>query len=168
MSGYWGHRLAATDHRLSALASFEGVTGDFATIFERAQPSFKANFMAMAGCDDERAFDRELAANLPLGDMVRGIECPVLIGIGEFDELSSLTQVIDSYEKIRAPKEIRVYENEFHPLGGVAGEAIGFAADWLSRALAGEFDDSHDARYYMRADGRVDAGSANPTWWRAG
>jgi cephalosporin-C deacetylase-like acetyl esterase len=166
MSGYWGHRLAATDRRLRALASFEGVTGDFTTIFERAQPSFKANFMAMAGYDDEAAFDRELAEKLPLGDLVEDIECPVLIGIGEFDELSRLTQVLDSYEKIRAPKEIRVYENEFHPLGGVAAEAIGFAADWLSRALAGELaEPGRDARYYMRADGHVDP-DARPTWWR--
>ncbi|QUQ65942.1 alpha/beta hydrolase [Kutzneria sp. CA-103260] len=168
MSGYWGHRLAATDRRLAALASFEGVTGDFTTIFERAQPSFKANFMAMAGYDDESAFDRELAAGLPLGDLVADVECPVLIGIGEFDELSRLDQVVESYEKIRAPKEIRVYENEFHPLGGVAGEVIGYAADWLSRALSGELaEPGRDARFYMRASGRVDTGSALPTWWSA-
>lgn len=168
MSGYWGHRLAATDHRLAALASFEGVTGDFGTIFERAQPSFKANFMAMAGYDDEAAFDRELTAALPLGDLVADIACPVLVGIGEFDELSRLDQVIESYEKIRAPKEIRVYENEFHPLGGVAGEVIGYAADWLSRALSGELaEPGRDARFYMRANGQVDAGSAQPTWWRS-
>jgi dienelactone hydrolase len=163
MSGYWGHRLAATDRRLAALASFEGVTGDFTTIFERAQPSFKANFMAMAGYDNEEAFDREMTPALPLGDLVNQIECPVLVGIGEFDELSRLDQVIESYERIGAPKEIRVYENEFHPLGGVAGEAIGFAADWLSRALKGELSEpGRDVRYYMRTNGEVDAG-AYPT-----
>jgi cephalosporin-C deacetylase-like acetyl esterase len=167
MSGYWGHRLAATDHRLAALASFEGVTGDFATIFERAQPSFKTNYLRMAGYTDEAAFDRDLVAKLPLGDLVTAITCPTLIGIGEFDELSQLEQVISSYERMSAPKEIRVYENEFHPLGGVAAEAMRFAADWLIRALAGELaEPGRDERYYVHADGGVTEGTANPDWWR--
>jgi hypothetical protein len=120
----------------------------------------------MAGYDDESAFDRELTAALPLGDLVADIACPVLVGIGEFDELSRLDQVLESYEKIGAPQEIRVYENEFHPLGGVAGEIIGYAADWLSRTLAGEqAQPGRDARFSMRANGQVDAGSAETTWW---
>jgi len=49
MSGYCGSRAAATDHRLAALAAFEAVTGDFHTIFERAQPTFKNNYMFMTG-----------------------------------------------------------------------------------------------------------------------
>lgn len=167
MSGYWGHRLAATDHRLAALASFEGVTGDFATIFERAQPSFKANYQRMTGYADEAAFDAELVARLPLGELVTGITCPVLVGIGEFDELSQLDQVIASYERIRAPKELRVYEDEFHPLGGVGAEVVRFGADWLARALSGDFaEPGRDERYYVRADGGVTEGTANPDWWR--
>lgn len=169
MSGYWGHRLAATDRRLRALASFEGVTGDFATIFERAQPSFKANFMRMAGYTGEAAFDRDLAARLPLGDLVTEISCPVLVGVGEFDELSQLDQVLATYEKMTAPKEIRVYEDEFHPLGGVAAEVLRFGADWLARALDGELaEPGRDARHYVRRDGTITSGSADPTWWLGG
>ena len=52
MNGYWGLRAAATDHRLAALAAFEAVTGDFASIFERAQPTFKNNDMFMSGYSD--------------------------------------------------------------------------------------------------------------------
>ena len=70
MNGYWGLRAAATDHRLAALAAFEAVTGDFATIFERAQPTFKNNDMFMSGYSGEEASDRELVARLPLGDLV--------------------------------------------------------------------------------------------------
>nr|BFD87509.1 hypothetical protein StreXyl84_69100 [Streptomyces sp. Xyl84] len=40
MSGDWGLRAAAGDPRLAALATFEGLTGDFDMIFNRAQPSF--------------------------------------------------------------------------------------------------------------------------------
>ncbi|GAA0340821.1 alpha/beta hydrolase [Streptomyces blastmyceticus] len=166
MSGYWGSRAAATDRRLAALAAFEAVTGDFATIFERAQPTFKNNYMYMAGYTDEGAFDRELAARMPLGDLVREIVCPVLHGIGEFDELTPLEQALASYERIGAPKEMRVYEDEFHPLGGVAAEVFRFGAEWLERALNGEFAEAgRDVRCYVRRDGSTVDGSADPAWW---
>jgi pimeloyl-ACP methyl ester carboxylesterase len=165
MSGYWGSRAAA-DSRLAALAAFEAVTGDFQTIFERAQPTFKNNYMFMAGYTDEAAFDRDLAARLPLGDLVQDITCPVLHGIGEFDELTQLEQALASYERIRAPKEMRVYENEFHPLGGTAAEVFRFGADWLERALNGEFrEPGRDVRHYVHRDGRTTDHTANPTWW---
>src|SRR5580704_5841433 len=166
MNGYWGLRAAATDRRLAALAAFEAVTGDFATIFERAQPTFKNNYMFMSGYSDEEAFDRELVARLPLGDLVAGITCPVLYGIGEFDELTQLEQAMASYERITAPKEMRVYENEFHPLGGVAAEVFRFGAEWVERALNGEFAEAGcDVRHYVHRDGRTTDGTANPTWW---
>ncbi|MFE5585333.1 alpha/beta hydrolase [Kitasatospora sp. NPDC056531] len=166
MSGYWGSRAAATDPRLAALAAFEAVTGDFTTIFERAQPTFKNNYMFMAGYTDEDAFDTELVARMPLGDLVRKITCPVLYGIGEFDELTVLEQALANYERVRAPKEMRVYENEFHPLGGVAAEVFRFGAEWVERALNGEFrEPGRDVRHYVHSDGRTTDGTANPTWW---
>lgn len=167
MSGYWGSRAAASDLRLAALAAFEAVTGDFTTIFERAQPTFKNNFMYMAGYADEAAFDRDLVAGMPLGDLVEQIRCPVLYGIGEFDELTPLEQALASFERVRAPKEMRVYEDEFHPLGGVAAEIFRFGAEWLQRALNGEFaDPGRDIRHYVRRDGGVTVGTNRPDWWQ--
>lgn len=166
MSGYWGSRAAATDSRLAALAAFEAPTGDFHTIYERAQPTFKHNYMYMAGYADEAAFDRELTARMPLGDLVGDITCPLLYGIGEFDELTPLEQALANYELVRAPKEIRVYEGEFHPLGGVAAEVFRFGAEWLERALSGEFaDPGRDIRHYVHRDGRTTDGTADPQWW---
>jgi hypothetical protein len=34
------------------------------------------------------------------------------------------------------PKELTIYENEFHPCGGVAPEAFGKVADWMARQLS--------------------------------
>ncbi|MGF7153497.1 alpha/beta hydrolase family protein [Novosphingobium gossypii] len=138
MSGYWGHRAAVSDRRIKAFASFEGVTGDFATIFERAQPSSKNNYMYMSSYTNEDDFDREIARKMPLGDLVAQIECPVLVGIGEFDELTRLEEAITSFERIKAPKELRVYEDEYHRLGGVAAEIIRFGGEWLERAMSGD------------------------------
>ncbi|WP_280466386.1 alpha/beta hydrolase [Nocardia brasiliensis] len=165
MSGYWGSRAAAADRRLAALAAFEAPTGDFRTIFERAQPTFKNNFMYMAGYQDEKAFDRELVSRMPLGGLVGDITCPVLFGIGEFDELTPLEQALANYELVKAPKEIRVYEGEFHPLGGVAAEVFRFGAEWLERALSGELAEAgRDVRHYVHRDGGTTDGTADPQW----
>jgi len=167
MSGYWALRALAQPHtRLRAAATFEAVSGDFETIFEAAQPSFKNNFMYMAGYTDEEAFDRDLKATMPLGDLVTRITRPVLMGIGEFDELTPVERALETFEKITAPKEMRVYEGQFHPLGGVAAEVFTFGADWLLRAVDGEFDrPGRDERYFMHDDGSVTVGSADPSWW---
>lgn len=167
MSGYWALRaLADPGTRLRAAATFEAVSGDFETIFEAAQPSFKNNYMYMAGYTDEAAFDRDLKERMPLGELVTHITRPVLLGIGEFDELTPVQNALATYERIRAPKEMRVYENEFHPLGGVAAEVFAFGAEWVLQALDGAFDESgRDERHFMRDDGTATENSADPQWW---
>lgn len=167
MSGYWALRaLALPDTLLRAAATFEAVSGDFETIFEAAQPSFKANYMYMAGYTDEEAFDRDLKARMPLGDLVTRITRPVLMGIGEFDELTPVANALATYERITAPKEMRVYENDFHPLGKYAAEVFAFGAEWVIRAVNGEFDQpGRDERHFMRQDGGATEGTADPQWW---
>ncbi|MEV7953664.1 hypothetical protein [Streptomyces sp. NPDC088141] len=120
----------------------------------------------MAGYTDEDVFDVQLAQRMPLGELVAEITCPVFMGIGEFDELTQLEQALATYERVRAPKEMRVYENEFHPLGGTAAEVFRFGAEWLERALAGELSaPGRDVRHYVHNDGRTTDGTANPSWW---
>ncbi|BBY23123.1 alpha/beta hydrolase [Mycobacterium stomatepiae] len=167
MSGYWALRaIASPDTLLRAAATFEAVSADFETIFEAAQPSFKNNYMYMAGYTDEDAFDRDLKARMPLGDLVARITRPVLLGIGEFDELTPVENALATYERITAPKEMRVYEGQFHPLGGVAAEVFAFGADWVLRALDGDFDQpGRDERHFMRSDGAAVEGCADPPWW---
>ena len=167
MSGYWALRaLANPETLLRAGATYGAVSGDFETIFEAAQPSFKNNYMYMAGYTDENAFDHDLKARMPLGDLVARITHPVLLGIGEFDELTPVENALATYERITAPKEMRVYENEFHPLGGVAAEIFAFGAEWIMRALDGAFDQpGRDERHFMRQDGAATEASADPQWW---
>jgi cephalosporin-C deacetylase-like acetyl esterase len=167
MSGYWALRaIANPDTALRAAATFEAVSGDFETIFEVAQPTFKKNFMYMAGYTDEDAFDRDMKDRMPLGDLVTRITKPVLLGIGEFDELTPVQNALATYERITAPKEMRIYEHQFHPLGGVAPEVYAFGADWVLQAIDGKFDQpGRDERHFMREDGTVTEGSADPTWW---
>jgi cephalosporin-C deacetylase-like acetyl esterase len=165
MSSYWGIRGAAHEPRLRAVAGFMGVYGDFETLLNRAQPSFKNNFMYMAGYTDEAAFDAELGSRMNLWDLAGRVTCPVLMGVGEFDELVPLEETLALYDLLRCPKGIRVYEDQFHPLGGVAKEMYAYGAEWLRRALDSEFDGGRDQRYYVQQDGRVTRDTAYPTWW---
>ncbi|MFF9555869.1 hypothetical protein ACF1DY_08605 [Streptomyces albus] len=66
--------------------------------------------------------------------------------------------------RVRAPKQLRSCEGEFHPLGGVAAEDFRFAAEWLRRALVGEpAEPGRDVRHYVH-DGRTTDGTARPAW----
>jgi pimeloyl-ACP methyl ester carboxylesterase len=99
MSGYWGMRaIAGANTKLRALAAFEGEIGDFETMFERAQPSFQANYQYMSGITDEAEFDETLKRQMGIGKMVEQIERPVLVGIGEFDELTPVKNAIATHE----------------------------------------------------------------------
>jgi cephalosporin-C deacetylase-like acetyl esterase len=67
--------------------------------------------ISMSGyTEEEDAFDADLKARMPLGDLVTRITRPVLMGIGEFDELTPVQAALATYERISAPKEMRVYE----------------------------------------------------------
>jgi fermentation-respiration switch protein FrsA (DUF1100 family) len=91
----------------------------------------------MAGEEDEAEFDRKA----PLHDLredIKEIRCPLLIVQGEFDELCTPEQLEAIISKATAPYELRVYEDEFHPLGGVAPEAYEGSVDWLKDRLDGK------------------------------
>ena len=167
MGSYWGLRTAALDSRVKAVATAMGCYGNTQTIFESAQPGFKANFMRMSGYTDEEAFDTEVASKMGVSQVADRIQVPVLMAYGEFDELSSLQETIGLYEQIASTKRLMVFEQEFHALGGVGAELIGSAADWLEAALAGKLADGADEQDYIGRNGQIGKGSALPPWWTA-
>ena len=47
-----------------------------------------------------------------------------------------------------------------------AAEVFRFGAEWVVRALNGEFrEPGRDVRHYVHSDGRTTDHTANPTWW---
>ncbi len=139
---YWSPRAAIWEARhKNRIKAAGGLAAQwephFVTEFEYAQPNFKTNYMYMAGDDSEEEFDRKA----PLHDLREDIEeitCPLLIVQGEFDELCTPEQLEAIITKAKVPYELRIYEDEFHPLGGVAVEAYEGAADWLKDRLDGK------------------------------
>jgi len=164
---YMGVRVAAHDARIKVLATTVGHYGDSKRAFEQAQPKFKANYMYMTGYTDEARFDEEIAARMELLSVAPNIRCPVLMSIGEFDELTALSSAFAVYESIDAPKELVVWEQEFHGMGGVTAESLMLTVDWLERGLRGEIAAGHAEQVYMKRNGDAQVGSARPAWWSA-
>lgn len=137
MGSYWAPTVAAGDRRVKACAAALGCFLQKRTIFDLAPPSFRSNMMLMTGVSDDDRFD-ELAAQMTLERFADRITCPTLLAHGEFDQLCSLEDARAFFAMLECPKELWVFENEFHALGRLRGEMFSWVADWLGDRLAGK------------------------------
>ena len=136
MGSYWGPRVAAVEPRFRACAvSGVNVEPGQNTIFNSASPTFKLNYMYMAGYDDEPAFD-EFAKTLTLNRVTSKIRCPYLVVAGEDDDLCPIEFVYEFMEEIPGPKVLVVYEGEKHSIRNPRARML--LVDWLTDRLAGK------------------------------
>ncbi len=136
MGSYWGTRVAAAESRFKACA-LTGVCvepGQY-TIFNTASPTFKLNYMYMAGYDDEDAFD-EFARTLTLKGVASKVSCPYFIVAGEDDELCPIEFIYELMDEIPGPKVLVIFEGEKHSISNPRARAL--AADWLTDRLDGK------------------------------
>ena len=136
MGSYWGPRVAAVEPRFKACAvSGVNVEPGQNTIFNSASPTFKLNYMYMAGYDDEAAFD-EFAKTLSLRDVAPKIGCPYLIVAGEDDDLCPIEFVYQFMNAIPGRRVLVVYEGEKHSIRNPRARTL--LVDWLTERLAGK------------------------------
>jgi dipeptidyl aminopeptidase/acylaminoacyl peptidase len=158
MGSYWSLKLASYDRRVAAVASTVACFNPNNTIFTQASPRFKQMFMYMAGYEDEAAFDSEVAAEMTVRGQLGTIQCPTLLATGEYDPLCPLEDAIDAYQELKSPKEMWVFENQFHQLrivpnlGGLTSNE--YVLDWLQLALTGKgVSRRHDRVAYIKENG---------------
>jgi len=112
--------------------------------------------MAMADMEDEAAFDR-MCEGFTLKGHAGRVRCPVLMATGEFDPLNPLEDSEAVFEALAGPKEMWVFEDEFHPINHLEALAgvwtFHFVADWLRRAFDGKIPASHKRKAYIRKNG---------------
>lgn len=125
--------------------------------FEQAWPTYKMRFMYMSGHTDEDAFD-EFARTLTWEGHAERLAMPYLVLAGERDELSPLEHTEDLLAAVAGPKQLVVYQDSKHSIGGVPAANQGpfapaLAADWLADRLRGVPFDSE--RWHVDASGRV-------------
>ena len=136
MGSYWGTRMAAAEPGFNACA-VAGVCMEPSqyTIFNTAAPTFKLNYMYMAGYDDEAKFD-EFCKTLTLEGVAARIQCPYMVAAGEDDELCPIEFVYQLMDQATCPKVLYVYEGERHSIRNPAARTI--IVDWLKDCLDGK------------------------------
>lgn len=148
MGSYWASRIVSADERVDALACYMGSWYSKDRIFEQAQPFFKKRFMYMAGFEDEERFD-EYVADMTVDGYEGGITVPTFIAHGEYDELQTREQAKRFYENVAGPKQLQLYENEFHGIGRATIDVRCDITDWFTRVWNGEIADDHKEAFYI-------------------
>jgi dipeptidyl aminopeptidase/acylaminoacyl peptidase len=138
MGSYWGPRVAAYESRIKAVVGAMGCYTDKNVIFNQYRPGYKANYMYMSNISDEDEFDR-MAEKMNLETVVDRIKCPILLAQGELDDLEPLENAYRFFDMLKCPKEIWVFENEIHGLGGRLCDFYPMAADWLKDMIEGKY-----------------------------
>ena len=154
---FWSLRAAADEPRFAAVAGAVACYyWDRLTIFDEAPIRFKQVFMAMAGMTDEAAFDA-MCEDFTLKGHAERVKCPVLMATGEFDPLNPLEEAEAVYTALSGPKEMWIFEDEFHPI--IVPKALSgrrtfhFVAEWMSRALSGEITADHARKIFVKQNG---------------
>jgi len=157
MGSFWSLRLASYDHRLAALVSAIACFNPNNTIFTKSSPRFKQMFMYMAGMDEEEEFN-EMARGMTVKGYAEKIKCPILLATGEFDPLCPLEDAIEVHSEITSPKEMWVFENQFHILWSIDNlGGLGFhhyMFDWLNRLFnSGSLPANYNRVAYVKKNG---------------
>ena len=134
MGSYWAPLMAARDQRLCACVGAIACFGNKTAIFNEASPLFRQNFMFMSGIHDDEEFDR-MVAQMTLAGRVSAIRCPTLFVTGQYDPLSHLKDTEAIWEEMTCPKELWIFNRQFHSIGAYRGELYPRIADWLLDAL---------------------------------
>ncbi len=139
LGGYWSVRAAAAERRLKAHVSMIGIYGSLDSFLNVAPPTFRHTFMYMAGLQTDEAMDA-MGEQMSVLELAARIHCPTLLAVGEYDQLSPHPETLAFYDRLAGPKELWVYEGEFHAMGARRADLWPQIADWITTALAGCLD----------------------------
>ncbi len=128
-----------------------------ATIFQQASPTFKKRFMWMSNYTDEAKFD-DFRQTLSWKGHAERIKVPYMVIAGEADELSPLEYTDAMFQAMSAPRQLVVYADSRHSVGGVPAANLGpfpstLMADWLAARIAGKGFASE--RQFVDGTGRI-------------
>ncbi|HUI98513.1 MAG TPA: alpha/beta hydrolase [Xanthobacteraceae bacterium] len=155
---FFGTIMTAHEPRIAATAVISTcLEPGCHTIFEEASPTFKKRFMWMSNFTDEPKFD-EFVKTLTWEGHVEKIKRPYLVVAGEADELSPLEYTERMIKTMTGPRQLVVYADSRHSVGGVPAANLGpfppgLVADWLAARLSGKPVASE--RWFVQATGQV-------------
>lgn len=177
MGSFWGLQVAALgDPRIKAVVGPWASYIDKYYILDTFSPRYKQLFGYLTGATSEAELDKIVARMTVEGDEAK-IVCPVLLTVGEYDSRSPVELIYDFYARIKAPKELWVYEDTFHQARLFGNDSSRYdchmmATDWLVDALAGKFKPGHDRKMFLRTNGggpngKQGEGQDALHWWQS-
>ncbi len=178
MGSFWGFQVAATgDPRIKAVAGPWASYIDKYYILDTFSPRYKQLFGYLTGAGSEEELD-EIVGKMTVEGREADIKCPVLLTVGEYDSRSPVELIYDFYDKINAPKELWVFEDQYHmarlfPGGDLARlETHAMSVDWLRDALAGKFASGYARKTFLRTggggpNGAQGDGQDSLHWWES-
>lgn len=142
---YWGLRLAATDHRVSAVAAPWATYCDLDFLMTQESPRFKQLFAYLTRAKSEAELD-EITAQMTLDGLVGEISCPALLVTGEYDPRSPIEEVYRIFDQMGEQTELWVFPDQFHHTSVTGGGRRGLweadvhstVCDWLADRVAGQ------------------------------
>lgn len=175
MGSHWGLEVAASgDPRIKAVAGPWASYLDKYFILDTFSPRYKQLFGYLTGAQSEEELDA-IVSQMNVEGREKDIKCPTLLTAGEYDARSPVELVYRFYDKIKAPKELWVYEDTYHmarmfpsDMGRLDNHMM--CMDWLADALDGKFKPGHDRKMYLRTggggpDGDQGLGQDALHWW---
>jgi cephalosporin-C deacetylase-like acetyl esterase len=164
MGTWWATRAAAVEPRIRAVAGSMAALAEKSLSLIQAQPSFMNGLMFMTGNTDPEAV-MDFVKQMSLEAIAPKVKVPYLIVMGENDEVTTIEGTVKTYEQLQGPKELWIYQHEFHGVGPQSDEWLNASLDWLDAALTDKFKPGHDHRFFITKGGEYIEGTGEPTWW---
>jgi pimeloyl-ACP methyl ester carboxylesterase len=175
MGSHWGLGVAAMgDPIIKANVGVWASYLDKYYILDTFSPRYKQLFGYLTGAKSEEELDK-IVSQMTVEGKEEGITAPTLLTTGEYDARSPVELVYKFWERIKAPKELWVYEDTYHqttlfPAMGQRMDCYSMGMDWIVDALAGRFKPGHARKMYLRTGGGGPHGTQGEDqdsmhWW---
>jgi dienelactone hydrolase len=135
---HWGMRIAATEHRIRAVAAPWASYVDKYYLLNEESPRYKQLFAYLTQSKSEEELDR-VAAEMTMDGLMEKIQCPALLTTGEYDPRAPLEEVLRLFDQMKAPAELWIMPDQHHN-GSVTAtsrssvweaDMHSFVCDWL-------------------------------------
>ena len=158
MGCHWGLAAAALgDPRIKANVGVWASYLDKYYILDTFSPRYKQLFGYLTGAKSEEELDK-IVGQMTVEGKEANIIAPTLLTAGEYDARSPVELVYNFYDKIKAPKELWVYEDTYHqttmfPAQGQRMDCHAMGMDWILDSLAGKYKEGYARKTFLRSGG---------------
>src|SRR6185295_2795165 len=110
---HWGMRIAATEHRIAAVAAPWASYVDKHYLLHEESPRYKQLFAFMTQSTTEEELDK-VVAGMAMDGLMPQVRCPTLLTTGEYDPRAPLEEVLRLFDLLKAPAELWVMPDQHH------------------------------------------------------